>query len=89
MAANTPELFEVHYSVPMTGGVVNTINTRLDVRTVAYILNHSDCKVFIVDRQFQPVAAEALLQVERDVIVMILMISRLARRCPSHRRARV
>jgi fatty-acyl-CoA synthase len=70
MAANTPELFEVHYSVPMTGGVVNTINTRLDVRTVAYILNHSDCKVFIVDRQFQPVAAEALLQVERDIIVI-------------------
>ena len=70
MAANTPELFEVHYSVPMTGGVVNTINTRLDVRTVAYILNHSDCKVFIVDRQFQPVAAEALLQVERDIVVI-------------------
>jgi len=70
MAANTPELFEVHYSVPMTGGVVNTINTRLDIRTVAYILNHSDCKVFIVDRQFQPVAAEALLQVERDVVVI-------------------
>ena len=70
MAANTPELFEVHYSVPMTGGVVNTINTRLDVRTVAYILNHSDCKVFIIDRQFQPVAAEALLQVERDIIVI-------------------
>ena len=70
MAANTPELFEVHYSVPMTGGVVNTINTRLDVRTVAYILNHSDCKVFIVDRQFQPIAAEALLQVERDIKVI-------------------
>ena len=70
MAANTPELFEVHYSVPMTGGVVNTINTRLDVRTVAYILNHSDCKVFIVDRQFQPIAAEALLQVEREIIVI-------------------
>ena len=70
MAANTPELFEVHYSVPMTGGVVNTINTRLDVRTVAYILNHSDCKVFIVDRQFQPIAAEALLQVEREVVVI-------------------
>ena len=43
MAANTPELFEAHYSVPMTGGVVNTINTRLDTRTVAYILDHSDC----------------------------------------------
>ena len=70
MAANTPELFEVHYSVPMTGGVVNTINTRLDVRTVAYILNHSDCKVFIVDRQFHNVAIDAIAQVNREIIVI-------------------
>ena len=70
MAANTPELFEAHYSVPMTGGVINTINTRLDVRTVAYILDHSDCKVFIVDRQFQKVATEALAQVDREITVI-------------------
>ncbi len=70
MAANTPEMFEAHYSVPMTGGVVNTINTRLDTRTVAYILDHSDCKVFIVDRQFHNVVVEALAQVDREIIVI-------------------
>ena len=70
MAANTPELFEAHYSVPMTGGVVNTINTRLDSRTVAYILDHSDCKVFIVDRQFHNVAIDAIAQVKREIIVI-------------------
>ena len=70
MAANTPELFEAHYSVPMTGGVINTINTRLDTRTVAYILEHSDCKVFIVDRQFRKVASEALSQVDREIVVI-------------------
>ena len=70
MAANTPELFEAHYSVPMTGGVVNTINTRLDTRTVAYILDHSDCKVFIVDRQFNNVAIDAIAQVNREIIVI-------------------
>ena len=36
--ANTPELFEAHYSVPMTGAVLNAINTRLDSKTVGYIL---------------------------------------------------
>ena len=36
IAANTPELLEAHYSIPMTGGVVNTINTRLDAQTIAY-----------------------------------------------------
>ena len=70
MAANTPELFEAHYSVPMTGGVINTINTRLDTRTVAYILEHCDCKVFIVDRQFQKVASEALSKVDREIVVI-------------------
>ena len=54
----------------MTGGVINTINTRLDTRTKTYILDHSDCKVFIVDRQFQKVASEALAQVDRDIIVI-------------------
>ena len=70
MAANTPELFEAHYTIPMTGGVVNTINTRLDARTVSYILDHSDCKVFIVDRQFHQVAKEALANVSRKIIVI-------------------
>ncbi len=70
MAANTPEMFEAHYSVPMTGGVVNTINTRLDTRAVAYILDHSDCKVFIVDRQFHNVVVEALAQVDREIMVI-------------------
>ena len=42
IAANTPELLEAHYSIPMTGGVVNTINTRLDAETISYILEHSE-----------------------------------------------
>ena len=45
LAFNTPEIFEAHYSVPMTGGVLNTINIRLDAKTIAYILDHSDAKV--------------------------------------------
>ena len=70
MAANTPELFESHYSIPMTGAVINTINTRLDSTTVAYILEHSDAKVFIVDRQFKKVADKALLKLKKKIIVI-------------------
>ena len=51
LAFNTPEIFEGHYSVPMAGGVLNTINIRLDANTIAYILKHSDAKVLVVDRQ--------------------------------------
>ncbi len=60
IAANTPELFEAHYSIPMTGGVINTINTRLDADTIAYILDHSDAKLLITDTQFSPTMKKVL-----------------------------
>jgi fatty-acyl-CoA synthase len=59
MAANTPELFELHYAVPMTGAVLNTINIRLEPETVAYILDHSDAKLVIADTAFAGVIGEA------------------------------
>ena len=70
MAANTPELFEAHYSIPMTGAVLNPINTRLDPKTVNYILQHSDAKAFIVDRQFHKVAKKALEGLGKKILVI-------------------
>ncbi|MGH9817976.1 MAG: AMP-binding protein, partial [Candidatus Acidiferrales bacterium] len=35
MLANTPEMVECHFGVPMTGGVLNTLNTRLDADAIA------------------------------------------------------
>lgn len=71
MAANTPELFEAHFGIPMCGGVLNAINTRLDADTVAYILHHGDAKVFIADVQFSPVIKKAITSLERDDLVVI------------------
>lgn len=70
MAANTPEIFEAHYFVPMTGAVLNTINTRLEPETVAYILDHSDAKVLITDTQFSPVVKEALSMTVNDILII-------------------
>ncbi|HRO59884.1 MAG TPA: AMP-binding protein, partial [Burkholderiaceae bacterium] len=53
-------MLEAHYGVPMTRAVLNTINTRLDAATVAFILAHSQSKVLIVDREFSAVARQAL-----------------------------
>ena len=60
LAFNTPEIFEGHYSVPMTGAVLNTINIRLDAKTIAYILDHSEAKVLVVDRQLHVEVKKAL-----------------------------
>lgn len=57
---NTPEMFEAHFAVPMAGAVLNTINTRLDAGTIAYIIDHAESKMFIVDRELWPVVGAAL-----------------------------
>src|SRR3954467_6383426 len=58
--ANTPAMLECHYGVPMTGGVLNTINTRLDAAIVAFQLDHGEAKVVITDREFSKLTKEAL-----------------------------
>jgi len=60
LAFNTPEMFESHFSVAMAGAVLNTINTRLDADTVAYIIDHAESRLFICDRQLWPVLEAAL-----------------------------
>ena len=70
MAFNTPEIFEAHYSIPMVGAVINAINTRLDPNTVSYILEHSDAKVLIVDRQFHEVIVKALKNVKNKITII-------------------
>jgi fatty-acyl-CoA synthase len=58
--ANTPAMLEAHYGVPMAGAVLNTINTRLDARTIGFIFDHADAKVVITDREHSKVVKEAL-----------------------------
>jgi len=60
MAPNIPELLEAHFGVPMAGAVLNALNIRLDAETIAFILQHSDCKVLITDREYSGVIAKAL-----------------------------
>ena len=70
LAFNTPEIFEAHYSIPMVGAVINAINTRLDSKTISYILNHSEAKVLIVDRQFHDVIKKALEDVKHEIKII-------------------
>ena len=60
MLANTPAMLECHYGVPMTQGVLNTLNTRLDAPILAFSLDHGEAKVVITDRDYSKVMKEAL-----------------------------
>ena len=57
---NIPAQAEAHFGVPATGAVLNTINTRLDSDTVAYIFDHGQAKVVLVDTQFLALAQESI-----------------------------
>lgn len=60
MLSNSPPMLEAHYGVPMTGGVLHSINTRLDAAAIAFQLDHANTKVLITDREFSAVIKEAL-----------------------------
>ena len=70
IAHNGSELFECHYSVPMAGAILNTINTRLDAATIAFIIMHANSRVVIVDRQFSVTVRQALVQAKITPLVI-------------------
>ncbi len=70
MLPNVPAMLEAHHGVPVLGAVLNTINTRLDADTVAYILRHAEAKVLLTDRVFAPVVGPALEQLGRRIVVV-------------------
>jgi len=59
IAPNTSAMYEAHFAIPMMGAVINTINTRLDPKTISLILAHSDSKIIFSDTEFLPIVKKA------------------------------
>ena len=70
MLNNTPEMLECHFGVPMAGAVLNTLNTRLDAETIAFMLDHGEAKVLITDREYSPMVGKALAGLGRKILVV-------------------
>ena len=71
MLPNVPAMFEAHFAIPMTGAVLNTLNTRLDGEAIAFMLQHGEAKVLLTDREFAPIVEKALaLMGERRPLVI-------------------
>ena len=70
MLPNVPAMLDAHFGVPMLGAVLNTINTRLDARTVAYILDHGEAKALITDREYAAAVGPALRRLKRRPLVI-------------------
>ncbi|MEE2782425.1 MAG: acyl-CoA synthetase [Pseudomonadota bacterium] len=70
MLANTPPMLEAHYGVPMAGGVLHSINTRLDAAVIAFQLDHAETKVLITDREFAETIDKALALAQVQPLVV-------------------
>ena len=70
MGANTPEMLEAHNGVPMLGAVLNSLNIRLDPRTIAFILEHGEAQVLLTDCGFSDTVREALALIDRELLVV-------------------
>jgi len=70
MLANTPPMLDAHYGVPMTGAVLNALNTRLDPQALAFILDHGEAKVLITDREFANIIEQTLAIAKTKPIVI-------------------
>ncbi len=70
LSPNRPEMFELHYAVPMAGGVLNAINTRLEPETIAYILAHSNSGLVLADTTLAPLLRAAFAVMGRALPVI-------------------
>ncbi|MCF2905316.1 AMP-binding protein [Octadecabacter sp. CECT 8868] len=68
---NIPAQAEAHFGVPACGAVLNTINIRLDVDTIAYIFDHGEAKVVLCDSQFLPVCMQAIELMDGDAPLVV------------------
>ncbi|MGO9475099.1 MAG: acyl-CoA synthetase [Rhodomicrobium sp.] len=70
MLPNVPAMLDAKFGVPMTGGVLHSMNTRLDAANIAFMIDHAETEVLITDTEFSGIISEALkLATRRPVIV--------------------
>lgn len=74
LSPNVPAMYELKFAVPMAGAVLNSLNTRLDARTVAVLLKHSGAKVLLVDCLSRGLAIEAMSMLEDDVVKPLMVL---------------
>ncbi|MCE9682720.1 acyl-CoA synthetase [Halomonas alkalisoli] len=70
MLPNVPAMFEAHFGVPLAGCVLNTLNIRLDAEAIAYMLEHGEAQVVLVDPEFADVVEEAVSQLAIKPLVI-------------------
>ena len=72
MLDNTAEMVEAQQGVAMSGATLGSVNTRLDAATVAYVLEHSDARLFIADERYEATCREALATLQNPPPLVVV-----------------
>jgi fatty-acyl-CoA synthase len=70
MCSNIIAMYEAHFGIPMSGAVINALNTRLDAEAIAFQLNHGEAKVLLTEREFAPIIEKALTLTDKRPLVI-------------------
>jgi len=70
MLPNVPAMYEIHFAIPMAGGVINALNYRLDADTIAFMLKHAQARILITDPEYSEVIKQALAQLDHKPLVI-------------------
>jgi len=57
---NTRQHFELFYAVPCASGILHTVNPRLSIDHIAYIINHGGAEILVFDTGCADVVEEVL-----------------------------
>uniref|UniRef100_A0A7N0TNQ7 4-coumarate--CoA ligase n=1 Tax=Kalanchoe fedtschenkoi TaxID=63787 RepID=A0A7N0TNQ7_KALFE len=76
LSPNVPAMYELQFAVPMAGAVINSVNTRLDARTVSVLLKHSGSKLLFVDCALRSLAVEALSLLKPGDVKPVMVLIR-------------
>ena len=70
MLPNIPAMYEAHFGISMAGAVLNALNFRLDADAIAFMLQHSEAKVILIDREYSKVIEGALVKLPDKPLVI-------------------
>src|SRR5438067_8631470 len=65
LAFNSEPLLLAHFGVPLAGGVLVAINTRLNAEEISYIVEHSAARMVFFSQDLAPLLARTPPQVKR------------------------
>ena len=69
---NTRQHFELFYAVPCAGGILHTVNPRLSIDHIAYIINHGGAEVLVFDTGCADVVAEVLPRLTKVTTLIVV-----------------